>query len=196
MSALRDLPLERARMLLAGEMQRAGLLADPVPEGAWRWIDTFFAAYRDELDSISDAIPFVRRLRAEAVVVPALDLERLRSREVVFYLDAVSQYVDAQAELRDLPLSHDLIEIANEFGLSSEDAFATVRMALTGQARGVALPLLFPLLGHDRIIMRIGAVSSHLLHGRGLEPIKYGPDGQPFQPIHGTKPQGRETPAS
>jgi hypothetical protein len=56
-------------------------------------------------------------------------------------------------------------------------------MALTGKAAGPPLELLFPLLGHDRIMMRIGAVSSHLLHGRGLEPIKYGPDGEPFRTI-------------
>jgi len=31
--------------------------------------------------------------------------------------------------------------------------------------------------------MRIGAVNSHLLHGRGLEPIKYGPGGEPFQTL-------------
>ncbi|MBC5829454.1 MAG: hypothetical protein GIW98_04605 [Candidatus Eremiobacteraeota bacterium] len=171
-------------------MQHAGLLETPVPDAAWRWIDLFLTAYGDELKTISQAIPLVRALRAEAVVVPALDLERLRSREVLFYLDAVSQYVDAQVQLRDLPLDHDLVQIANEFGLSEEDAFATVRMALTGHETGAPLNSLFPLLGHDRIMMRIGAISSHLLHGRGLEPIKYGPDGQPFAPIHGTKRQG------
>ncbi|MDQ6933249.1 MAG: glutamate--tRNA ligase family protein [Candidatus Eremiobacteraeota bacterium] len=194
--ALRKLSLGELRKVLAREMQRAGLLEMPVPAAAWRWIDTFLAAYREELRGLSDVIPIVRALRAEAVVVPALELERLRSREVVFYLDAVSQYVDAQAELRDLPLNQDLVEIAKEFGLQSSDAFATVRMALTGEKKGAPLTLLFPLLGHDRIMMRIGAVSSHLLHGRGLEPIKYGPDGQPFRPIHGTKPPGRETSAS
>ncbi len=181
-------PQQSQRTMLANEMQRTGLLEHPVPEAAWRWIDLFLTAFRDELGSIDDAIPLVRALRAEAVMVPALELERLRSREVVFYLDAVSQYVDAQSELRDLPLDNDLAEIANEFGLSKEDAFAAVRMALTGLLKGPPLPLLFPLLGHDRIMMRIGAISSHILHGRGLEPIKYGPDGQPFQPIHGTRP--------
>jgi hypothetical protein len=48
--------------------------------------------------------------------------------------------------------------------------------------------LLFPLLGHDRIMMRIGAVNSHLLHGRGLEPLAFGPDGKPFEPIRGRAP--------
>ncbi len=189
---LRDLSRDGVRGALAEEMQHAGLLETPVPDAAWRWIDLFLTAYGDELKTISQAIPLVRALRAEAVVVPALDLERLRSREVLFYLDAVSQYVDAQVELRDLPLDHDLVQIANEFGLSEEDAFATVRMALTGQETGAPLTSLFALLGHDRIMMRIGAISSHLLHGRGLEPIKYGPDGQPFAPIRGTKPQRQE----
>ena len=32
-------------------------------------------------------------------------------------------------------------------------------------------------------MIRIGAVSSHLLHGRGLEPIAFGPDGVPFETI-------------
>ncbi|MBV9402554.1 MAG: hypothetical protein JO018_02375, partial [Candidatus Eremiobacteraeota bacterium] len=50
------------------------------------------------------------------------------------------------------------------------------------------LELIFPLLGHDRIMIRIGAISSRLLHGRGLEPIKYGPDGKPFEPLRGQKP--------
>jgi hypothetical protein len=37
-------------------------------------------------------------------------------------------------------------------------------------------------------MMRIGAISSHLLHGRGLEPIPYGPGGVPFKTIEGTRP--------
>jgi hypothetical protein len=63
-----------------------------------------------------------------------------------------------------------------------------VRMALTGRTEGPPLELLFPLIGHERIMIRIGAVSSHLLHGRGLEPIKYGPGGVPFETIGAQKP--------
>ena len=38
--------------------------------------------------------------------------------------------------------------------------------------------------------MRLGAVSSHILHGgRGLEPIAHGPGGEPFRPIEGKKPE-------
>ena len=62
-------------------------------------------------------------------------------------------------------------------GSRTADAFAAVRMALTGREEGPPLELLFPLLGHDRIMIRVGAVSSRLLHGRGLEPIAYGPGG-------------------
>ncbi|GAC1388967.1 MAG: glutamate--tRNA ligase [Vulcanimicrobiaceae bacterium] len=188
--ALRKLPREQLAGMLAQAMQEHGLLETPAPEAALRWIDTFIEAYGEEIHTIADALPLIESLRAEAVVVPALELERLRSREVLFYLDAVSQYVDAQAELRGLPLNHDLPEIAKEFGLKKKDAYHSVRMALTGQSGGAPLTLLFPLLGHDRIMMRIGAINSHLLHGRGLEPIKYGPGGEPFEPIHGSKPTG------
>src|SRR5581483_552798 len=97
-------------------------------------------------------------------------------------------YVDHQPELRNLPLDRDLPAIAEEFGLSAEDAMAAVRMALSGAKDGPALELLFPLLGHERIMMRVGAVSSRLLHGRGLVPIAFGPDGKPFEPIRGRKP--------
>jgi hypothetical protein len=100
----------------------------------------------------------------------------------------VSQYVDDQAELRGLPVDADLLEIAKEFGIAPPDARYVVRMALTAREDGPPFALLFPLLGHDRIMMRIGAVNSHLLHGRGLEPIKFGPGGAPFEPIRGTRP--------
>ncbi len=169
-------------------MQEARLLENPAPDAALRWIDTFLDAYRSEATSIERALQRVRALRAEAITVPALELERLRSREVLFFLDAVGQYVDDQPELRGLPLEHDLQEIAAEFGLPAEAACDAVRMALTGEAEGPPLELLFPLLGHDRILIRIGAISSRLLHGRGLEPIKYGPDGKPFEPLRGAKP--------
>lgn len=176
---------------LAGAMQAAGLLEDPAPPAALRWIGTFLEAYGPDLDE-ERALAHVAALRAEAVVVPALELERLRSREVLFFLDAVGQYVDAQPELRDLPVEHDLLEIAKEFGLRPADALHAVRTALTARSDGPPLELLFPLLGHDRILMRIGAVSGHILHGRGLEPIKFGPDGKPFEPIRGAKPDGAE----
>jgi hypothetical protein len=177
--------LSRAELCdaVAAGMQASGLLEEPAPPAALRWVETFVEAFGNDLETVADAIPLIAELRAEAVTVPALGLEKLRNRQVVFFLDTVSQYVDDQAELRGLPLEADLAEIAKEFGLATDDARWAVRMALTGKAAGPPLELLFPLLGHDRIMMRIGAVSSHLLHGRGLEPIKYGPGGEPFRTI-------------
>ena len=171
-------------------MQRWGFLETPPPPAALRWIDTFLEAFGAQLSEPGDAFEPIATLRAEACVIPALELERLRTREVLFFLDTVGQYVDAQAELRGLDLGHDLPEMAREFGISAQDAQYAVRMALTGQAEGPPLDLLFPLLGHDRILIRIGAVNSMLLHGRGLDPIKFGPGGVPFEPIHGTRPEG------
>ena len=173
---------------LAGAMQRWGFLEDPAPAAALRWIELFLQAYGDRLESVDDARPLVAELREESCVIPALELERLRSREALFFLDTIGQYVDSQAELRDLPLEHDLRVMAGEFGLSYEDAVYAARMALTGKREGAPLELLFPLLGHDRILIRLGAVNSRVLHGRGLEPIKFGPQGEPFEPIRGEQP--------
>lgn len=169
---------------LAGAMQAWGVLEEPAPQAALAWIGTFLEAFPG-LQSVDEARPLVAELRGESCIIPALELERLRSREVLFFLDSVGQYVDSQAELRGLPLEHDLREIAREFGLSLPDAQYAVRMALTGKHDGPPLELLFPLLGHDRILIRVGAVNSRLLHGRGLEPIRFGPGGEPFEPIHG-----------
>ncbi|MEA2785552.1 MAG: nondiscriminating glutamyl-tRNA synthetase [Candidatus Eremiobacteraeota bacterium] len=186
--ALRALSRERYRDLVIDAMQRHRLLEQPVPDAALRWVDTFLEAYGDEVYTLGEALEAVAALREEAVTIPALELERLRNRQVLFFLDAVAQYVDAQPELRGLPLADDLPVIASEFGLARKDAFEAVRMALTGSHDGPPLALLFPLLGHDRIMIRIGAVNSHILHGRGLEPIKYGPGGVPFETIQATRP--------
>jgi hypothetical protein len=175
-------------------MQRWGFLEEPAPPAALVWVATFLEAYGDDLANLDDALPAISALRSESCVIPALELERLRSRDVLFFLDSIGQYVDHQPELRKLPLEHDIAAIADEFGISPNDATAAVRMALTGLKTGPPLELLFPLLGHDRILIRIGAVNSRLLHGRGLEPIAYGPDGQPFEPIHGQKPRSDPTP--
>ena len=191
--ALRALPRERYRELVIDAMQRHRLLEQPVPDAAVRWVDTFIEAFGDEVHTLGDALEAAAALREEAVTLPALELERLRNRQVLFFLDAVAQYVDAQPELRDLPLADDLPVIASEFGLARKDAFEAVRMALTGSHDGPPLALLFPLLGHDRIMIRIGAVSSHILHGRGLEPIKYGPGGVPFETIQPTPPESGAT---
>jgi hypothetical protein len=178
---------EDLRDAVGESMQRSGLLEVPAPPAAMRWIDTFLDAYENQLETVADALPIIAALRAEAVIVPALALERLRDRQVLFFLDTVSQYVDDQAELRGLAVEADLLEIAKEFGLAPDDARYAVRMALTASESGPPFEALFPLLGHDRIMMRIGAINSHLLHGRGLEPIKYGPDGTPFRPITGSR---------
>jgi hypothetical protein len=178
------------RDAVARVMQESGLLESPAPPAALRWIDTFLEAYGSEFELPGDCLPFVRALRAESVVLPALELERLRTRQVLFFLDTVSQYVDDQAELRGLAVETDLLEIAKEFGVGAADALRSVRMVLSARADGPPLDLLFVLLGHDRIMMRIGAVNSHLLHGRGLEPIAYGPDGKPFRVIETGRPDG------
>ena len=114
--ALRALPRERFRTLLAEKMQRHALLEQPVPEAAQRWIDTFIDAFGDEVHTLGDALEAIAALREESVTIPALELERLRNRQVLFFLDAVAQYVDAQPELRGLPLADDLPVIASEFG--------------------------------------------------------------------------------
>ena len=176
-------PNATLRDAIGEAMQTSGLLENPAPPAALRWIDVFIAAYGDRFAAPVDALPYVRALRAEAVVVPALPLEKLRNRQVLFFLDTVSQYVDDQPELRGIPVEADMLEIAKEFGIAPADALWAVRMALTGTDDGPSLDLLFPLLGHDRIMMRIGAVNSHLLHGRGLEPIAFGPDGKPFETL-------------
>jgi hypothetical protein len=180
--------MEVSRAQLMTAMQRWGFLEAPAPDAALRWIDTFLEAYGNDIAAAEDAFPFVAALRAEACVIPALELERLRTRNALFFLDSVGQYIDHQPELRGLPLASDIPTIASEFGIAGDDAFYAVRMALTGQKDGPPLELLFPLLGHDRMLIRIGAVSSRLLHGRGLEPIKYGPDGKPFEPIRSESP--------
>jgi glutamyl/glutaminyl-tRNA synthetase len=174
---------------LASAMQRWGFLENPAPPAALRWIDTFLEAYGTKLTRLDDARRYVAELRAEACVIPALELERLRTREVLFFLDTVGQYVDSQPELRGLPLEHDVSEMAREFGIAPADAMYAVRMAVTGKNEGPPLELIFPLLGHDRILIRIGAVNSRLLHGRGLETIQYGPGGVPFEPIRGKRPE-------
>lgn len=174
---------------LEAAMIRWGFLETPVPDAARRWIGTFLEAFGSKIDTVDDAFAFVAALRAEACVIPALELERLRTRQVLFFLDAVGQYIDHQPELRGLALQHDLAAIASEFGIDAEDAYAAVRMGLTGEKEGPPLELLFPLLGHDRMLIRIGAVNSRLLHGRGLEPIQFGPDGKPFQTIESRREQ-------
>lgn len=178
--------VQSAALLTA--MQRWGFLGDPVPDAALRWIETFLDAYGPELVTVDDAFSRVAALRAEACVIPAIELERLRTRQVLFFLDSIGQYVDHQPELRGLPLQHDIPAIGDEFGIAASDATAAVRMALTGAKEGPPLELLFPLLGHDRILIRIGAVNSRLLHGRGLEPIAFGPDGKPFETIRAATP--------
>ena len=190
---LQSLPREQYAALVIVAMQAARLMEAEPPPAALRWVDTFLDAYGEEIHTIAEAIPLVEKLRDEGVVVPALELERLRNRQVLFFLDAISQYVDSLEELRDLPLSKTIPAIADEFGIKKKDAFQAIRMALMGDLHGPPLPLLFPLLGHDRIMMRIGQINSHVLHGRGLDPIKYGPDGKPFQTIQPTPPPDSAT---
>jgi hypothetical protein len=173
---------------LVDAMQRWGFLENPAPPAAFRWIDSFIEAYGDRVATVDEGFAPVAALRAESCMIPALELERLRTRHVLFFLDSVGQYIDSAPELRGLPLGHDLTAIAKEFGINEADALYAVRMALTGEREGPPLELLFPLLGHDRMLIRIGAVNSRLLHGRGLEPIAYGPDGKPFEPIASSKP--------
>src|ERR1700680_596413 len=151
---------ESARDLIGEAMQRAGLLDTPAPPAELRWIETFIDAYGDRLGTIGDALPYIRALRADAVIVPAVGFERLRNRQILFFLDTIGQYVDAQSELSDLPLEHDVAEIADEFGISREDALWAVRMALFGESEGPPLELLFPLFGHDRINRRVGAIGN------------------------------------
>ena len=64
---------ERALEDVRLAMQRAGLLEDPAPPAALRWIETFLEAFGDRLSAPADAVPIVRALRAEAAVVPALE---------------------------------------------------------------------------------------------------------------------------
>ncbi len=62
------------RDLVGEAMQIAGLLERPAPPAALRWIETFLEAYRGRLTAVADAPSLVAGLRAESVIVPALQL--------------------------------------------------------------------------------------------------------------------------
>ncbi|MDB5094964.1 MAG: glutamate--tRNA ligase [Candidatus Eremiobacteraeota bacterium] len=70
--ALRALPRDRYHALVAEWMQRYGLLEDPVPDAAGRWIETFLDAYGGELHTLREAVDEIAKLREEAVTLPAL----------------------------------------------------------------------------------------------------------------------------
>ena len=97
---------------LARAMQARRLLEEPAPPAALRWVETFVSAYGQRFATLDAALEIVAALREEAVIVPALELERLRNRQVLFFLDTIAQYVDDQPELLDLPLGADVAEIA------------------------------------------------------------------------------------
>jgi len=120
-------------------MQRWGFLEPSPPAAALRWIDAFLDAYGWRIDGIEAARPFVAALRAESCTIPALELERLRSRDVLFFLDAFGQHVDHHEELRGMQVEHDAIEIGAELGLSAQDTLYSLRMALTGESDGPPL---------------------------------------------------------
>ncbi|HEY5341193.1 MAG TPA: hypothetical protein VIK27_09225, partial [Candidatus Aquilonibacter sp.] len=86
-------------------MQRWGFLEDPAPPAALRWVETFVEAYGSQIEGADDAYAPIAALRAESCVIPALELERLRTRSVLFFLDSVGQYIDHQPELRGLDLT-------------------------------------------------------------------------------------------
>ena len=73
--------------------------------------------------------------------------------------------------------------IAGEFGIAPADATWAVRVALTEQRDGAAARIAVSAArtrsDHDAHRRR----RSHVLHGRGLEPIRYGPGGVPFETI-------------
>jgi hypothetical protein len=63
---------------LAAAMRRWGVLEEPPPQAALRWIEAFIDAYGATLESVDAAQPLVEALRAEGCIIPALELERLR----------------------------------------------------------------------------------------------------------------------
>ena len=178
---------------IAEAMMRTGFFGDDeaVPQPAWLWIDTFIEAYRDHgVRTPEEALREIAALRAESVIVPALELERLRSRQAIFYLDAVGQYVDDQPELRGLPLSHDLLEIAKEFGLTPDDALWAVRMALTGQSEGlvgVALPALRATITHPHAHRRNFFTFAARARIKSLSKYRLAGGGEPFTPLRAKK---------
>jgi len=191
---LQRLPRDEFQMLLIEAFEEAGLVhlveGDAFPAGFEKWVSTFIDAYGEGLETIGDAIPIARALRAETVVIPARRLEELRDRNVLYYLDSVRQYVyDIDRErarqgvrtLHDLPLSQDLPVLAAEYGIKKKDAFRYVRLALTGEDHGPPLNLLFPLLGAARIDIRLAEATRHILHGRGLEKIEFDERGRPVR---------------
>ena len=62
----------------------------------------------------------------------ALELERLRTRNVLFFLDSVGQHVDHLPELRGLAIDRDVAEIGSEFGIVVDE----ISFASAGQGWG------------------------------------------------------------
>ena len=173
---------------LAAAMQRWGFLEDPAPARRVT-LDRrrFSKRTANGVTTVDDALPLVAALRAESCTIPALELgaAALARRAVLHRLGRAVRRRSARtarssARSAILPAIADGVRHRRATTRSPRCAWRS-----PARAEGPPLELLFPLLGHDRILIRIGAVSSKLLHGRGLEPIAFGPDGAPFEPIRG-----------
>ena len=153
--------------------ERAALFAqwaarDPRVDGApelgdpqWRLL--LADAIADHVEILSDVGPAVADLLRDSVTLDG-DAKAVLDDPVARALDielaAIAQRCEDTASLARVTSKDALNELGKRHNVKGKALFHPIRLAVTGEERGIELPLLLPLLGGRRIASRIASALS------------------------------------
>jgi nondiscriminating glutamyl-tRNA synthetase len=155
---LRAKPVEeRAELFVQWAARDQRLASAPeLSDAAWRRI--LADAIADHVEVLTDVAPAIADLLRDDVTLDAGAKEALHdpgARALVSELASIAEKCSDTDAMARASSRVALTELGQRHGAKGKTLFRPIRIAVTGQAHGIELPMLLPLLGPARVAARI-----------------------------------------
>lgn len=154
---LRALPRDERADLFAAWAGRDPVVARSPEIADPSWQRRLADAIADHVEVLTDVGPEVEALLRDDVAGAAASSATAdaTSRALLADLASAARAAESDDEFARLTSREGLSELGRRHGVKGKALFHPIRLAVTGQERGIELPLLLPLLGRKRVASRI-----------------------------------------
>lgn len=153
---IRKSTVERITDLAIPFLREAGYIAGEISPEVYEWLKMVVASVQEHLQYIAQITDHVGIYFEDRVVMENEEAEAvLQDEDIPRVMAAFRQKIQEADQLKPEKVKDILKSLTKELKLGGKKVYMPVRVALTGQTHGPELHYIIPILGRDRILVRL-----------------------------------------
>jgi len=153
---IRKSSVDRITDLAIPFLQEAGYIAGEVTKETYEWLKLIVLSVQEHLANVSQINEQVKIYFDDHVVMENKEAEAvLEDEDIPRVMAAFRQKLEEENDLSPEKVKAILKSLTKELKLGGKKVYMPIRVALTGQTHGPELFYIIPILGRDRVLVRL-----------------------------------------